>query len=89
MSNAGSIKMDDSGYFHFSPANDFSWLDLGQVSDFVNPTDQFNVNMMPPISGYQPPAAFVQQAQQNFQYQQQPDNNAYTWAFDLQGNLLF
>jgi hypothetical protein len=89
MSNAGSIKMDDSGYFHFSPANDFSWLDLGQVSDFVNPTDQFNINMMPPISGYQPPAAFVQQAQQNFQYQQQPDNNAYTWAFDLQGNLLF
>lgn len=89
MSNAGSIKMDDSGYFHFSPANDFSWLDLGQVSDFVNPTDHFNVNMMPPFSGYQPPAAFVQQAQQNFQYQQQPDNNPYTWAFDLQGNLLF
>lgn len=90
MSNTGSIKMDDSGYFHFSPANDFSWLDLGQVSEFVNPTDQINAaNMMPPIPGFQPPAAFVQQAQQNFQYQQQPDNNPYNWQFDLNGNLLF
>ena len=90
MSNAGSIKMDDSGYIHFSPANDFSWLDLGQVSEFVNPSDQMNAaSMMPPLPGYQPPAAFVQQAQQNFLYQQQPDNNVYNWQFDLQGNLLF
>ena len=89
MSNAGSIKMDDSGYFHFSPANDFSWLDLGQVSEFVNPSEQMNASMLPPVPGFQPPAAFVQQAQQNFQYQQQPDNNIYNWQFDLNGNLLF
>lgn len=89
MSSTGSIKMDDSGYFHFSPANDFSWLDLGQVSEFVNPTEQMTPSMLPPIPGFQPPAAFVQQAQQNFQYQQQPDNNPYNWQFDLNGNLLF
>ncbi len=91
MSNAGSIKVDDSGYFHFSPANDFSWLDLGQVSEFVNPSDQLNpANLLPPVPGFQPPAAFVQQAQQNFPYQQQPDNNIYqNWQFDLNGNLLF
>jgi hypothetical protein len=89
MSSTGSIKMDDSGYFHFSPANDFSWLDLGQVSEFVNPTEQMTPNMLPPVPGFQSPAVFVQQAQQNFQYQQQADNNPYNWQFDLNGNLLF
>ena len=59
----GSLKMDKHGFMHFSPANDFSWLDLEAVGDYVSGNElqqqqqqQMNVmgqggegGMMPPM----------------------------------------
>ncbi|RMZ77176.1 hypothetical protein DV737_g4482, partial [Chaetothyriales sp. CBS 132003] len=36
LSASGSLSLDAQGYMQFSPANDFSWLDLEAVGDFVS-----------------------------------------------------
>ncbi|RMZ92141.1 hypothetical protein DV736_g629, partial [Chaetothyriales sp. CBS 134916] len=36
LSASGSLMLDAQGYLQFSPANNFSWLDLEAVSDFVS-----------------------------------------------------
>ncbi|RMD39780.1 hypothetical protein DV735_g5343, partial [Chaetothyriales sp. CBS 134920] len=36
LSASGSLTLDAHGYMQFSPANDFSWLDLEAVGDFVS-----------------------------------------------------
>lgn len=83
LSSTGSIKLDALGYMQYSPANDFSWLDLEAVGDYVSA----DPNTIPPLGSYQAPAAFLPQAQ-NMQWQQ--PNNPMTWQqFDLNGNLLF
>ena len=35
----GSLKMDAHGFMQYSPANDFSWLDLEAVGDYVSGND--------------------------------------------------
>ena len=81
--------MDASGYMQYSPANDFSWLDLGAVGDYVA-NDQMtanNANLLLNSGNFQPTGMFVDQQQQGVQWQQL--NNTGNWQFDLNGNLLF
>ncbi|OJJ35002.1 hypothetical protein ASPWEDRAFT_488360 [Aspergillus wentii DTO 134E9] len=84
MPNALSSRMPESsgGYMHFSPANDFSWLDLEAVGDYV--------------SGDQMPGAGTLgfDAFQNSDiYQTGQDRSqiwqASLWSGDMANNLLF
>lgn len=89
LSSTGSIKMDAGGYMQYSPANDFSWLDLEAVGDFVS-SDLIpgqNPGMLAPLGGFQTgPAAFMASANvMNWQGQAAANN----FQFDLNGNLLF
>jgi len=87
LSSSGSIKFDAGGYLQYSPANDFSWLDLEAVGDYVSGDPiAGNANILAPMVGYQAPAAFLSQTD-GMQWQQQPMMN--TLHFDLNGNLLF
>lgn len=88
LSSSGSIKMDASGYMHYSPAG-FSWLDLEAVGDFVSGDPM--PNQGPPFMGlgtpnYQNPAPFIPAADTMSWQGQQAVNN---FQLDLNGNLLF
>ena len=83
--SAGSLSLDQGGYMQFSPANNFSWLDLEAVNDFVS-GDQMNTNLLAPIGGSHMGAGYMPQMQQMNQWQQQ---QPYSWQVDLNGNLLF
>lgn len=89
MSNTGSIKLDASGYIQYSPANDFSWLDLEAVGDYVSndPMAAGNNNILAPMVGYQAPAGFVAQAD-GMQWQT-PNAMLGNMQYDIQGNLFF
>lgn len=86
LSSTGSIGMDAMGNLQYSPANDFSWLDLEAVGDYVS-GDPVPNNLLAPMAAFQPsPAAYMPQVT-GMQWQQPNMNN---WQqFDLQGNLLF
>ena len=89
LSSSGSLKMDASGYMQYSPANDFSWLDLGAVGDFVA-NDQMtanSANILANPGNFQTPGMFMDHSQQGMLWQQ--PNNTGNWQFDLNGNLLF
>ena len=104
-SSSGSLMMDAQGNMQFSPANDFSWLDLEAVGDFVsNDTNQLgshvpqdlNAGILPPMAGYaqQQPAStpfMGQGANMHWAQQsaQQQQGGNGMWQFDLNGNLLF
>ena len=80
--------MDAQGYMQYSPANDFSWLDLEAVGDYVS-GDQMpgnGINLLTPMAGYQTSAAFMPQAQG--MHWQQPTNTV-NWPMDWNGNLFF
>jgi len=88
--STGSITLDAGGYMQYSPANDFSWLDLEAVGDYVsgdvmNPNPNPNPHLLAQMAGFQ--------AQQNLgpqtQGMQWQPNPLQAWQFDLQGNLLF
>lgn len=83
---SGSLPMDPSGYPQFSPANNFSWLDLEAVGDYVSGEQMPGTNMLVPISGYQAQPTVAQVVQPGAQWQAPV---AYNWQFDLNGNLLF
>jgi hypothetical protein len=102
VSSSGSLKMDAQGNMQFSPAQDFSWLDLQSVGDYVDaaqmgvPMPQQQSMLPPMMTGYDDGSAQTN----NYMQQQQtpgmawgatPGSNAgANWAqFDLQGNLLF
>lgn len=99
LSSSGSVRVDAHGYMQFSPNNDFSWLDLEAVGDYVS-SDHMpanNVNLLVPMSGYQSTPEVMQQGQemewQQAQHQQAPHqqqvNSAINWSVDWNGNLLF
>ena len=83
--SAGSLSLDQGGYMQFSPANNFSWLDLEAVNDFVS-GDQMNTNLLAPMGSSHMGAGYMPQMQQMNQWQQQ---QPYSWQVDLNGNLLF
>lgn len=85
MSSTGSLRMDAQGFMQFSPANDFSWLDLDAVGDFVS-GDQMG-SMLPNVADYTTSAYLPDQA---MNWGQGIASSATGgWQFDLNGNLLF
>lgn len=85
LSSTGSLRMDAQGFMQFSPANDFSWLDLEAVGDFVS-GDQVG-SMLPNVADYATGA-----------YLPDPSvdwtpgtgmGGVGGYQFDLNGNLLF
>ncbi|KIX07401.1 uncharacterized protein Z518_02054 [Rhinocladiella mackenziei CBS 650.93] len=88
LSSSGSVRVDAQGYMQYSPTNDFSWLDLEAVGDFVSgdPMPGNGINLLAPMAGYQAPAAFIPQAQ-GMPWQQ--TNNITNWPVDWTGNLFF
>ncbi|KPI42797.1 uncharacterized protein AB675_2215 [Cyphellophora attinorum] len=87
--STGSLKMDAQGFMQFSPANEFSWLDLEAVGDFVS-NDQMlqsgsNANMfsnMPDWNGAGSSFVPIDASA----WGQMPNSNGF---IDLNGNLLF
>ena len=67
-------------YMQYSPANNFSWLDLEAVGDYVS-GDLMNPNshLLAPTAGFQAQPNFGPQTQ-GMQWQPNP------LQFDLQGN---
>lgn len=89
LSSTGSIKMDAGGYMQYSPANNFSWLDLEAVGDFVagDPMSGQNLGMLGPLGGFQTgPAGFMASAD-TMHWQGQTAVSSF--QFDLNDNLLF
>jgi hypothetical protein len=86
LSGAGSLRMDAQGFMQFSPANDFSWLDLEAVGDYVS-GDQMG-NMLPTINDCTT-AAFMPDASMGWTPAAGGTGAAGGWQFDLNGNLLF
>ncbi|OAP65150.1 hypothetical protein AYL99_01122 [Fonsecaea erecta] len=90
LSSSGSVRVDAQGYMQFSPANDFSWLDLEAVGDYVS-GDQITgngVNMLAPMVNFESASTFMPQGQaQGMQWQQ--TNNSMNWPVDWNGNLFF
>lgn len=83
---SGSLTVDAGGYMQFSPANDFSWLDLEAVGDYVSGDQLGGASMFGPMAGYPAQSALLPVVQSGAQWQQP---SAYNWQFDLNGNLLF
>lgn len=75
-----------NSYVHFSPANDFSWLDLEAVSDFVS-GDQ-----IPGAGGMLEPDIFRNLELYNSNQTGQDGSQSWltpTWFGDTTSNLLF
>lgn len=68
-------------YMQFSPTNDFSWLDLEAVGDFVS-GDQANGANILGFNLYQDAVAYAPG-------QEGPVWPIPNWSVDLSGNLLF
>ena len=86
--STGSLKLDAHGFMQFSPANDFSWLDLEAVGDFVSGDQmlqQGSASMLPNMLDFVP-GSYVPDATN---WSQMPNSTAANWQFDLNGNLLF
>lgn len=72
---------DQSSYVHFSPANDFSWLDLEAVGDYVSGDQISGANTLA-LDTFQNPDIF-QAGQERSQAWQVP------WSGDMSSSLLF
>ncbi len=83
---SGSLTVDTGGYMQFSPANDFSWLDLEAVGDYVSGDQLGGPNMFAPTAACQAQSTLGPVVQMGAQWQQP---SVYNWQFDLNGNLLF
>lgn len=70
----------------YSPANDFSWLDLEAVGDYVSGEQLGGANMLAPMAASQGQPTLAPVVQNGAQW---PQPMAYNWQFDLNGNLLF
>ncbi|KAK2762179.1 hypothetical protein FQN54_001188 [Arachnomyces sp. PD_36] len=75
-------RVPEPNYFEFSPANDFSWLDLSAVGDYVSGDQLPGPNILGFDSFPSPAAAYA------------PDQDRSMWQFpnwsvDPNGNLLF
>ncbi|EXJ90122.1 hypothetical protein A1O3_03191 [Capronia epimyces CBS 606.96] len=87
-SSAGSVRVDAHGYMQYSPANDFSWLDLEAVGDYVS-GDQIpgnGISGLAPMAAYETAPSFMPQTQGISWHQQ---NNGLSWPMDGSSNLFF
>ncbi|OQE24671.1 hypothetical protein PENSTE_c007G07483 [Penicillium steckii] len=82
MQTALSNPVTDHTYMDFSPANDFSWLDLEAVGDYVS-GDQISGGLLG-LDAFQNPSDPYQSGQDRSQ-NWQPS----TWLGDMSSNLLF
>lgn len=79
---SGSLnRVPEPNYFEFSPANDFSWLDLSAVGDYVSGDQIAGPNILG-FDSFPSPAAYA--PDQDRSMWQVPN-----WSVDLNGNLLF
>jgi hypothetical protein len=88
LSSGGSVRLDAQGYMEYSPANNFSWLDLEAVGDYVS-SDQMtanNMNILTPIPAFDTTSNFLPMGSE-MQWQQ--NNNIANWPTDWNGNLFF
>ncbi|GAB1212398.1 hypothetical protein ATERTT37_001536 [Aspergillus terreus] len=74
---------EQSPYFHFSPANDFSWLDLEAVGDYVS-GDQISGTNSLAFDAFQNPELYQAGQERSSQPWQVP-----SWSGDMTTNLLF
>lgn len=72
----------DAGYMHFSPANDFSWLDLEAVGDYVS-GDQISGGLLG-LDAFQNASDMYQSGEPRSQ-SWQPS----AWMGDMSSSLLF
>lgn len=91
LSSSGSVRVDAHGYMQFSPNNDFSWLDLEAVGDYVSGDHLPNsgLNMLIPMTGFQSTSSVMQPGQEMDWQQHQQVNSAMNWPLDWNGNLFF
>jgi hypothetical protein len=83
MQNTLNRLPEQSHHVHFSPANDFSWLDLEAVGDFVS-GDQMPGTGTLAFDAFQQEPDLYQSGQDRSQsWQMSP------WVGDMAGNLLF
>jgi hypothetical protein len=75
--NAVPSLLPDTSYMHFSPTNDFSWLDLEAVGDYVSGTGVLS------LDPFQNPTYFPTAEQDRTQVWQPP-----VWTSDM-SSLLF
>lgn len=81
MQTALANPVTDPGYMQFSPANDFSWLDLEAVGDYVSGD---------PISGGLLGLDAFQNASDEYQGQDRSQTwQPSAWMGDMSSNLLF
>ncbi|KAJ9286737.1 transcriptional regulator family: Fungal Specific TF [Paecilomyces variotii] len=71
----------EAGYMQFSPANDFSWLDLEAVGDYVDPEQMTGTDILG-FDSFQSPTVYT--AGQERSLWQAP-----AWANDMSANLPF
>ncbi|PGH28286.1 hypothetical protein AJ80_00177 [Polytolypa hystricis UAMH7299] len=85
MPMAGPIasRIPEQSYMQFSPANDFSWLDLEAVEAFVSGDQMAGAGGMLGIEAYQRAATAYPQGQEGTIWP------ISSWPVDLNGNLLF
>lgn len=74
--------VSDHTYMDFSPANDFSWLDLEAVGDYVS-GDQISTGLLGP-DAFQTASDPFQSGQERSQVWQPS-----AWLGDMSSNLLF
>lgn len=89
LSSSGSVRVDAHGYMQFSPANDFSWLDLEAVGEYVS-GDQMagnGMNILAPMAAFDTSSPFMAQGQ-NMPWQP-TTNNGMNWPTDWNGTLFF
>lgn len=82
MQTALANPVTDPTYMHFSPANDFSWLDLEAVGDYVS-GDQISGGMLG-LDAFQNGSDPYQPGQDRSQVWQPS-----AWLGDMSSNLLF
>jgi hypothetical protein len=89
MPSSGSLHtspLANPTYMEFSPAYDFSWLDLEAVGDYVISTDQIATGNPPIIDGLQPDAAYApRQDRTSWQTYNWPTQ----WPVEANTTLLF
>jgi hypothetical protein len=91
LSSSGSVRVDAQGYMQYSPANNFSWLDLEAVGDYVQ-NDQMldnGLTVLSPMAGFQSASSFMPSNQNQGAHWQQQSSNGTNWSVDWNGNLLF
>lgn len=72
----------EPGYMQFSPANDFSWLDLGAVGDYVDPEQMTGTDLLG-FDSFQSPSVYTANQERSQLWQ------SSAWPNDMTTSLPF